>query len=147
MDELRAALGLVQLKKLPEWNDSRRRLSATYRELIAELCPSVMVPFEAPWPSTHHLLPIVLPPATSRQRIIDRLRKRGVQTTVHYPPVHRLTFYRDLYPEMALPRTEDFARRELTLPLHPKMSTSDVDKVVTALAGALAADYPMGAVA
>ena len=43
MDELRAALGLVQLKKLPEWNDSRRRLSATYRELIAELCPSVMV--------------------------------------------------------------------------------------------------------
>lgn len=147
MDELRAALGLVQLKKLPEWNDSRRRLSATYRELIAELCPSVTVPFEAPWPSTHHLLPIVLPPATSRQRIIDRLRKRGVQTTVHYPPVHRLTFYRDLYPELALPRTEDFARRELTLPLHPRMSTLDVDKVVDALAAALAADYPIGAVA
>jgi dTDP-4-amino-4,6-dideoxygalactose transaminase len=147
MDELRAALGLVQLKKLTEWNDIRRRLSATYRELIAELCPSVMVPFEAPWPSTHHLLPIVLPPATNRQRIIDRLRKRGIQTTVHYPPVHRLTFYRDLYPDTALPRTEDFARRELTLPLHPRMSTLDVDKVVNALAAALAVDYPMGAVA
>jgi dTDP-4-amino-4,6-dideoxygalactose transaminase len=75
MDELRAALGLVQLKKLPEWNEIRQRLSVTYRELMAEHCPSVMIPIEAPWPSTHHLMPVVLTPATSRQRIIDRLRK------------------------------------------------------------------------
>ncbi|MGY0575721.1 DegT/DnrJ/EryC1/StrS family aminotransferase [Bradyrhizobium sp. RDM12] len=147
MDELRAALGLVQLKKLPEWNDIRRRLSAKYRELMAEHCPSMMIPFEDPWPSTHHLMPVVLPPATSRQRVIDRLRKHGIQTTVHYPPVHRLTFYRDLYPEILLPRTEDFARRELTLPLHPRMTTADVEKVVIALTTALATDFPVGAVA
>ncbi len=147
MDELRAALGLAQLKKLLEWNEIRRRLSISYRQLIAEHCPSVMVPFEAPWPSAHHLMPVVLPPRTSRQRIIDRLRKRGVQTTVHYPPVHRLTFYRDFLPETSLSRTEDFARRELTLPLHPGMTTSDVERVANALAAALAADYPVGAVA
>src|SRR5579872_7185560 len=81
MDELRAALGLVQLRKLPEWNDIRRRLSTTYREFVAEHCPCVMIPFEAPWPSTHHVMPVVLPPATSRQRVIDRLRKHGIQTT------------------------------------------------------------------
>ncbi|MFB9270010.1 DegT/DnrJ/EryC1/StrS family aminotransferase [Bradyrhizobium erythrophlei] len=147
MDELRAALGLAQLKKLPQWNDTRRRLSTSYRQLFAEQCPSVMVPFEAPWPSAHHIMPVVLPPGTIRQRVIDRLRKRGIQTTVHYPPVHRLTFYRDLYPETTLSRTEDFARHELTLPLHPGMTTSDVERVVTALAAALAADYPVGAVA
>jgi dTDP-4-amino-4,6-dideoxygalactose transaminase len=148
MDELRAALGLVQLKKLPEWNASRRRLSATYRELMAQHCPSVTVPFEASWPSAHHLLPVVLPPATSRQRIIDRLRKKwSIQTTIHYPPVHRLTFYKDLYPKMSLSQTEDFARRELTLPLHPRMTPSDVERVVTGLTAALAADYPVGAVA
>lgn len=147
MDELRAALGLVQLKKLPGWNDCRRQLSATYRELMAEHCPSVMVPFESLWPSTHHLMPVVLPPATSRQRIIDRLRKRGIQTTVHYPPVHRLTFYRDLYPEMSLSRTEDFARRELTLPLHPRMTPLDVERVVNGLSAALTTDYPVGAMA
>src|ERR1700738_3468715 len=45
MDELRAALGLAQLKKLPEWNDIRRSLSLRYRQLIAEHCPSVMGPF------------------------------------------------------------------------------------------------------
>lgn len=147
MDELRAALGLVQLKKLPEWNDIRRRLSATYRELMAEHCASVMIPFEDPWPSTHHLMPVVLPSATGRQRVIDRLRKHGIQTTIHYPPVHRLTFYRDLYPDTRLPRTEDFARRELTLPLHPRMTTLDVRRVVVALTAALATSYPVGAVA
>ena len=147
MDELRAALGLVQLRKLPEWNESRRQLSTAYRGLVAERCPSVSIPFEPRWPSAHHLMPIVLPPATNRQRIVDHLRKRDIQTTIHYPPVHRLTYYRDIAPDVSLPRTEDMARRELTLPLHPRMTASDVERVVQALSEALAADYPMGAVA
>jgi dTDP-4-amino-4,6-dideoxygalactose transaminase len=147
MDELRAALGLVQLKKLPEWNDIRRRLSLRYRQLIAEHCPSVIVPFADPWPSAHHLMPVVLPSAVSRQTVIDRLRKRGIQTTVHYPPVHRLTFYNDLQPGLHLPRTEEFAQRELTLPLHPRMMMSTVEFVVNSLAGALGAEFPLEAIA
>jgi dTDP-4-amino-4,6-dideoxygalactose transaminase len=134
MDELRAAVGLAQLKRLPEWNDIRRLLSLHYRQLIAAHCPSVMVPFSDPWPSAHHLMPVVLPTAFNRQAVIDRLRKRGIQTTVHYPPVHRLTLYNDLYPDSHLPQTEEFARRELTLPLHPR-------------AAALGAELPMEATA
>ena len=147
MDELRAALGLVQLKKLPEWNDIRRRLSLRYRQLIAEHCPSVIVPFADPWPSAHHLMPVLLPAAIGRQTVIDWLRKRGIQTTVHYPPVHRLTFYNDLQPGLHLPRTEEFARRELTLPLHPRMMMSTVEFVVNSLAGALGAEFPLEAIA
>jgi dTDP-4-amino-4,6-dideoxygalactose transaminase len=147
MDELRAAVGLAQLKRLTEWNDIRRRLSLHYRQLIAEHCPSVMVPFTGPWPAAYHLMPVVLPTAISRQVVIDLLRKRGVQTTVHYPPVHRLTFYNDLYPDCCLPRTEEFARRELTLPLHPGMIPAAVELVVNSLADALGADFPMEAIA
>lgn len=147
MDELRAALGLAQLKKLPEWNEARRRLSLIYRELLSIQCPSVLVPFEPAWLSTHHLMPVVLPATVSRQAIINRLRKRGIQTTIHYPPVHRLTFYHELYPDTSLPRTEDFCRRELTLPLHPKMVRSDVERVTHCLAAALDAELPVGAVA
>jgi len=147
MDELRAALGLVQLKRLPEWNDTRRRLSLRYRQLIAERCPSVMVPFTNPWPSAHHLMPVVLPTAIRRQTVVDRLRKLGIQTTVHYPPVHRLTFYNDLYPDSHLPRTEEFARRELTLPLHPRMTPATVELVVNSLAAALGAELPVEAIA
>jgi len=145
MDELRAAVGLVQLNRLPEWNDIRRRLSLRYRQLIAEHCPSVMVPFTNSWPSAHHLMPVVLPPAIRRQAVIDRLRKRGIQTTVHYPPVHRLTFYNDLDPKSCLPRTEEFAGRELTLPLHPRMTPATVELVVKSLTAALSAELPVEA--
>jgi dTDP-4-amino-4,6-dideoxygalactose transaminase len=143
MDELRAAVGLAQLKRLPEWNDTRRRLSQHYRRLIARLCPSVTVPFADPWPSAHHLMAVLLPSAISRQAIIDGLRKRGVQTTIHYPPVHRLTFYKDLCPDSHLLRTEEFSRRELTLPLHPRMTPETVELVVNALAAALGAELSM----
>jgi len=147
MDELRAAVGLVQLKRLMEWNDIRQRLSLHYRQLIAEHCPSVMVPFTNPWPSAHHLMPVVLPLAFDRQAVIDGLRKDGVQTTVHYPPVHRLRFYNDICPDCILPRTEEFARRELTLPLHPRMTPAAVELVVNSLATALSAEVPMEAIA
>jgi dTDP-4-amino-4,6-dideoxygalactose transaminase len=144
MDELRAAIGLVQLKRLTGWNAVRQHLSRCYRQLIAERCPSVMVPFADPWPSAHHLMPVVLPVGTSRQLVIDELRKRDIQTTVHYPPVHRLTFYNDLCPN-ALPRTEEFARRELTLPLHPRMSPATVERVVDTLSAAVKAELAVEA--
>ena len=147
MDELRAAIGLAQLRRLPEWNDIRRRLSLHYRQLIATLCPSVMVPFADQWPSAHHLMPVLLPSGISRQAVIDGLRKRGIQTTVHYPPVHRLTFYEELCPACRLPRTEEFARRELTLPLHPRMTPETVDLVVNSLAATLGAELSMEATA
>ncbi|MGY4296807.1 dTDP-4-amino-4,6-dideoxygalactose transaminase [Bradyrhizobium sp. i1.4.4] len=57
MDELRAAVGLVQLRKLAGWNDARRHLSLHYRRRLAERCPSVLVPFNASWVSAHHLMP------------------------------------------------------------------------------------------
>jgi dTDP-4-amino-4,6-dideoxygalactose transaminase len=147
MDELRAAIGLVQLRKLPGWNDTRRQLSHYYRRLILELCPPVLVPFDASWLSAHHIFPIVVPKAADRQSLIDQLREAGIQTSVHYPPVHRLTFYSDHYPSTPLPNTEVFARRELTLPLHPGMTPADVEYVVNSLAVALGAPLPASAVA
>ncbi|WP_445221291.1 DegT/DnrJ/EryC1/StrS family aminotransferase [Bradyrhizobium sp. Pa8] len=142
MDELRAAVGLVQLRKLAGWNDTRRHLSLHYRRRLAERCPSVLVPFNASWVSAHHLMPVVLPTASARQPLIEQLSKRGVQTTIHYPPVHRLTFYQDQYPGISLPNTEDFCGRELTLPLHPAMTPADVDHVADSLADGLRATCP-----
>jgi dTDP-4-amino-4,6-dideoxygalactose transaminase len=147
MDELRAAVGLAQLRRLTEWNDIRRALSLRYRQLIAERCPSVTVPFANAWPSAHHLMPAVLPTAIDRQAVIDGLRGRGVQTTIHYPPVHRLTFYNNMCPDCRLPQTEEFARRELTLPLHPRMNAASVELVVNSLADSLSVEAPMEAIA
>ena len=147
MDELRAAVGLVQLKRLKDWNDIRRRLSLHYRQLIAQRCPSILVPFTNEWLSAHHLMPVVLPATIGRQTLIDHLRGQGIQTTIHYPPVHRLTFYNDLYPNCHLPRTDAFAYRELTLPLHPEMTADIVELVVGALVSGMDAELPAEAIA
>lgn len=134
MDELRAAIGLVQLKQLQSWNGIRLALTSSYRRLIAQDCPSVQVPFSGNHLSTYHIMPVLLPAFVNRQNAIDYLRAAGVQTTIHYPPVHLLSLYRQLYPNLHLPRTETFAERELTLPLHPRISTSIVEAIVARLA-------------
>ena len=138
MDELRAAIGLRQLAKLPKWNEKRRALSGTYRELLREHCMRVRVPFTATRPSAHHIFPVLLPKDADRQAVVDHLRKDGIQTTYHYPPVHLLSWYAERFRPAPLPKTEEFAEHELTLPLHPKLTPGSVDYVVQSLSRAIA---------
>jgi dTDP-4-amino-4,6-dideoxygalactose transaminase len=138
MDELRAAIGLVQIAKLSRWNEKRKFLMGIYRSALKEHCSGVIVPFSQPRPSSHHIMPIVLPSASLQQKVMTRMREAEIQTTVHYPPVHRFSLYRDRGFHVSLPRTEEFARRELTLPLHPKLEAGHVEAITVSLAKALA---------
>jgi dTDP-4-amino-4,6-dideoxygalactose transaminase len=137
MDELRAAIGLVQLGNLKQWNEKREWLTGAYRELLSRHCPAVAVPFSRPRPSAYHVLPVVLPAGGDRPLVADRMREAGVRTTVHYPPIHRFSWYQSRFPAVRLPQTEEFCRRELTLPLHPKLEEWDVETVVGTLAEAM----------
>jgi dTDP-4-amino-4,6-dideoxygalactose transaminase len=132
MDELRAAMGLVQLSRLHQWNRRRRELTDVYRKNLAEL-QAVVIPFEQHHETSAHLMPIVLPQGTSQHMIMKELRSEGVQSSIHYPPVHSFTYYRERFPEVKLPKTEDFCARELTLPLHPSLHVSDVKCVIDSL--------------
>jgi dTDP-4-amino-4,6-dideoxygalactose transaminase len=138
MDELRAAVGLVQLRNLGYWNERRAALTGAYRRLLHKYCPDIVVPFSiARPPSSHHVMPVILPVGTDRRLVADCLREAGIRTTVHYPAVHQFTWYESRFPDVRLPLTEEFCRCELTLPLHPKMGESDVETVVRALAQAI----------
>jgi dTDP-4-amino-4,6-dideoxygalactose transaminase len=136
MDEMRAALGLVQLRHLAAWNEQRRRLTALYRERLGSL-PEVSMPFEdGAGTSACHILPLLLAEGIGREGVMRRMRERGVQTSVHYPAIHRFSFYRERFP-VDLPRTEAIAGRVLTLPLFPAMKDSQVEHVVEVLGDAL----------
>ncbi|WP_027036256.1 DegT/DnrJ/EryC1/StrS family aminotransferase [Mesorhizobium ciceri] len=147
MDELRAAMGLVQLQNLQEWNEIRRILVVLYRRLIADYCSAVTVPFCKPRTSAYHIMPVLLPHDVDRQTVIDHLRTKGIQTTIHYTPVHQMTLYRQMFTEIHLPKTEDFAQRELTIPLHPQITASAIESVVVALATAIEGSGRAGAAA
>jgi dTDP-4-amino-4,6-dideoxygalactose transaminase len=137
LDELRAAIGLVQLRQLDAWNEKRHALRAAYGVELARHCPRTLAPFADEGPSAHHIMPVLLPKGVSRAAVAATLRDGGVQTTMHYPPVHHLSFYRDRFPDARLPVTEEFSEREITLPLHPGMELADVARVAAALAHAI----------
>ncbi len=141
LDEVRAALGLVQLRRLPGENAARAAIVARYREALAA-DSGVAFPFaggDAPRVSSHHLA-VVLVPAPARDALRAHLGQAGIQTSVHYPPIHTFSAYRD--DSVSLPRTDAVAARLLTLPLFGHMTAEQTDAVVEALRAGLSVETP-----
>jgi dTDP-4-amino-4,6-dideoxygalactose transaminase len=138
IDEIRSALGIVQLKKLKKNNQIRQSLTEEYRKTLRQVVPDVVVPFiKSRGESACHLMPILLPQGVNRIKIMEKMKKSGIQTSIHYPPIHLFTYYHQQYPSISLDKTEQLANRELTLPLFPGMSPEDVCVVVNTLKDAL----------
>jgi dTDP-4-amino-4,6-dideoxygalactose transaminase len=135
LDEMRAAIGLVQLGRLPDENTARARISARYREAL-DRTDGMSMPFrekdDRREPS-HHLAVVLLPQGADRDAIRSSLRDKGIQTSVHYPPIHLFTYYRETVAPRPLPQTEAIAERLLTLPLFGRMTNEQVDAVVGGL--------------
>ena len=139
LDEVRAALGLIQLRRLPEENAARSRISGRYREAL-DGERGLTMPFahsdEERVPS-HHLAVALLPEGCDRENVRAALADRRIQTSVHYPPIHTFTRYRSSAGVRPLPRTDSLAERILTLPLYGRMSDEQVELVIDALLAAV----------
>jgi dTDP-4-amino-4,6-dideoxygalactose transaminase len=135
MDEMRAALLRAQLAKLPGFLARRRRLFELYCAAFEDT--QVTVPFsggrfrQGLAETGVHIMSVILPTGTDRAAVMAALKEAGVQTSIHYPPIHRFTAYRD--DGWKLPRTEALANRQLTLPLYPLMADDDVEVVAKEL--------------
>ena len=132
IDEMRSALGRVQLSKLPASNERRRELTALYRELLTELTPEMQLPFsETRGTSCYHIMPVLLPQNIDRARFMEGMKAQGIQTSIHYPPVHRFRAYENewLARGNTLSLTEDVSSRQVTLPLYATMREEQVEWV------------------
>jgi dTDP-4-amino-4,6-dideoxygalactose transaminase len=131
--EIQSALGLIQLKRLERNNRKRGRLVEVYREELRQV-PGIRIPFlhfkgDYSW----HLFPILVenekagPSSNRRNRLMQELRGQGIQTSVHYPPIHLFSLYRKRfgYKKGMLPVTETMSQSIVTLPLHPRMGRAD----------------------
>jgi dTDP-4-amino-4,6-dideoxygalactose transaminase len=138
MDEMRAAIGLVQLDKLPAGNAKRQVLSDRYRKNLAG--SGVAMPFgnlPADVVAAYHILPVLLPKGCDRTQEIEALKAQGIQSSIHYPPFWGFTAYKGLFKPEDAPLTAEICARELTLPLYPGMTDADVDYVTGAVLGGL----------
>ena len=136
IDEIRAALGREQLKKLPAGNVRREVLVERYREELAERLPALGLPFsEKRGLSSQHIFPVLLPEGADRQSFREALKADGIQTSFHYPPVHHFRIYRQEGEELWM--TENAARRQVTLPLFPGMTDAQQSLVIESVVKAL----------
>jgi dTDP-4-amino-4,6-dideoxygalactose transaminase len=138
LDELRAAIGLVQLGRLQAENAGRARISARYREALHGTS-GVTMPFGEPEEGTtpaHHLA-VALMPEGRRDDVRAALSESRIQTSVHYPPIHLFSHYSGSGARRALPRTEAVAERVVTLPLFAHMRDDQVELVIENVLGAL----------
>lgn len=133
IDEIRAALGRVQLAKLSGNNDRRRSLVRAYRTHLS-LPEGWEIPFDPdPGASACHLMAIVAPSAQERQRVAARLSAARIQTSLHYPCVTDFSGFQ-AFAEHPVPRSHDFAQRAITLPLYPTMTIEQITEICTVIA-------------
>lgn len=127
IDDLRSSLLRVQLQSLERINRLRRERLAWYRQFLGDDAGWI-VPFKTCESETSgHLMVVVLAPAIDRTRVMVRLKENGIQSSIHYPPVHRFSFYRKFSENSAdLEVTEALGRRLVTLPLYPGMTEGQV---------------------
>jgi dTDP-4-amino-4,6-dideoxygalactose transaminase len=134
MSELHAALALESLDGLDTHLAHRRELASHYREGFAKV-PGVRVQaIPATDTSTYKDLTVAIDDdfRISRDALVSALRAEGVQTRCYFdPPVHRQQSHAD---GTRLPVTDDVSSRVLSLPLHVGMSTTDVERLIEAVA-------------
>lgn len=131
IDDLRSSLGLAQLRKLDTNNQRRRAAWELYRQRLNSV-EEIRMPFSGfRGNSSYHICPVLLSGRVDRNGLMGYMREHGVQTSVHYPPVHLFSYYKGLIPSNAgLPRTEYVGSREVTLPLYPSIDEQQIDHVV-----------------
>ncbi|MGK2948763.1 MAG: DegT/DnrJ/EryC1/StrS family aminotransferase [Acidimicrobiales bacterium] len=123
MTDIAAAMGRVQLRRLPDLTVARRGNAHRLSEGLAD---TVVVPTEAP--GAVHVYHQYTVRSDDRDRLAGRLEAAEVQARVYYPtPVHRLPAY-DL--ELDLPETERACAEVLSLPVGPHLRPTDVDRII-----------------
>lgn len=135
MNDLQAALGLNQLKRLDSFIQKRQQLADIYKQALAGL-PIEWQQQSQQSLSAYHLFIITLTGVApiKRKQLYDTLQAAGIGVNVHYIPVHTQPYYQQLGFKMGdYPIAEHYYQHCLSLPLYPDLSQSQQQKVITKL--------------
>jgi len=141
LTDIAAALGLGQLKKAHAFGERRKAIAQQYHQALASL-PIITAP-DAPEGELHawHLYVIRLAQGAGvpRDQFIERLYALGIGCSVHYTPLHLQPYWRDRYQLKAsdFPASQAAYEQMLSLPIYPRMTDADVQRVCEAVTSAL----------
>lgn len=130
LDDIRASLGVVQFNKLRKDLKKRVQIRAWYLEGLKNN-DNIIIPFENNTEFvSNYIFPIVLKNSNSefRDEFRNKLHAKGVQTSVHYPAVHRFSIYKENYTDLEV--TDYAVDNEVTLPMYGSLKKEDVDYII-----------------
>ena len=126
MDDIRASIGIVQLDKLETDLRKRAEVRKMYIEELSKI-DDLIIPFkDYKGFTSNYIFPIVLKNSNYEKRdsLRNKLAEAGIQTSIHYPAVHRFSIYKDFYKE--LPKTDYVANNLITLPMYSKITEDEI---------------------
>ncbi len=133
MDDIRASIGVVQLNKLQHDLEKRIEVRRRYIDQFSKV-KGIVVPFaENDEFVSNYIMPIVLSnsKAALRDSIREKMHAAGIQTSVHYPAIHRFSIYEEYCAD--LPQTDYVTDNEITLPMYSSLTIEEIDLIVETL--------------
>ena len=133
--DIQCALGLSQLKKLYKFRERRREIVNRYNEAFRSI-KSIQIPFESGGCDSNFHLYVLLfdfeQTGIERAQFMNELRRRGIQTQVHYIPVHTQPYYQRKFSTKwgDCPNAEQYYQKCLSIPLFPALTEQDVERVI-----------------
>jgi len=120
MNEFSAAIGIVQLKKLDKMNQLRKKIAKKYND---KLEIESKIPFNNE--CSYHIYWIQV---KNRDKFMKKMNENGIETGIHYLPLHKMKLF---YKKQKLPLTDEISKKIVSLPMHPNLTNSDVEKVIS----------------
>lgn len=127
LDELQAVILRAKLKRLPTYNQERRRVAHRYSE---GLRGSVVIPPHEDGKGTHvyHQYTVL---SEQRDAVMKKLADNQIASAIYYPvPLHKQKVFADVCKDVQLPVTDDIAQRCMSLPIYPELRDEQIDRIV-----------------
>ena len=126
LTDFQCALGISQLKKLERYNKRRAEIADAYRKAFAEI-KELKLPTISQQSHAWHLF-VIMCEHIDRNQLYTRLKQRNIGANVHYIPVYKHEYYKNV--KAQCPVAEEVGNKILTLPLYPAMSNEEIEYVI-----------------
>jgi len=138
LSDINAAIALTQLKSIKRFFDIRNSIASKYNSELSDL-PIVCPPTRPDATHAYHIYPIKTESREVRNKLLKILKQNRINSAINYPPIHLFTYYRKKYGyrQGDYPCTEEVASKILSLPLHPGLTSKDLDKIISTVRSAI----------
>ena len=138
MTDIQASIGIHQLKKLEQMQKRREDIANRYNETFENMPEIILPTVKKHVRHAWHLYPIQINTdllRIDRSEFIEALKAENVGTSVHFIPVHLHPYYRDRFgfKKGDFPIAEQVYEHEISLPIYPKMTDTDLEDVISAV--------------